>query len=69
MITRCLSAFTIGRSNDAGSRVAAVLERIPSTFGVIFAAAAILSGMPITLVFLIAQRYLVSGLSEGAVKG
>ena len=34
-----------------------------------FAAAAILSGMPITLVFLIAQRYLVSGLSEGAVKG
>lgn len=34
-----------------------------------FAAAAILSGMPITLVFLVAQRYLVSGLSEGAVKG
>lgn len=34
-----------------------------------FAAAAILSGMPITIVFLIAQRYLVSGLSDGAVKG
>jgi maltose/maltodextrin transport system permease protein len=34
-----------------------------------FAAAAILSGVPITMVFLIAQRYLVSGLSEGAVKG
>lgn len=34
-----------------------------------FAAAAILSGLPITAVFLIAQRYLVSGLSEGAVKG
>ena len=34
-----------------------------------FAAAAILSGLPITVVFLIAQRYLVSGLSEGAVKG
>ena len=34
-----------------------------------FAAAAILSGVPITLVFLVAQRYLVSGLSEGAVKG
>lgn len=34
-----------------------------------FAAAAILSGVPITVVFLIAQRYLVSGLSEGAVKG
>ncbi|WP_196259469.1 maltose ABC transporter permease MalG [Pelagibacterium limicola] len=34
-----------------------------------FAAAAILSGIPITLVFLLAQRYLVSGLSEGAVKG
>lgn len=34
-----------------------------------FAAAAILSGIPITVVFLIAQRYLVSGLSEGSVKG
>ena len=34
-----------------------------------FAAAAILSGLPITAVFLVAQRYLVSGLSEGAVKG
>lgn len=34
-----------------------------------FAAAAVLSGMPITIVFLIAQRYLVSGLSEGGVKG
>ncbi len=34
-----------------------------------FAAAAILSGVPITIVFLIAQRYLVLGLSEGSVKG
>jgi maltose/maltodextrin transport system permease protein len=34
-----------------------------------FAAAAILSGLPITIVFLLAQRYLVSGLSEGGVKG
>jgi len=34
-----------------------------------FAAAAILSGAPITVVFLIAQKYLVSGLSDGAVKG
>ena len=34
-----------------------------------FAAAAILSGLPITVVFLFAQRYLVSGLSEGGVKG
>jgi maltose/maltodextrin transport system permease protein len=34
-----------------------------------FAAAAILSGLPISVVFLIAQRYLVSGLSEGSVKG
>lgn len=34
-----------------------------------FAAAAILSGLPITVVFLIAQRYLVSGLGEGGVKG
>lgn len=34
-----------------------------------FAAAAILSGLPITIVFLLAQRYLVSGLTEGSVKG
>ncbi len=34
-----------------------------------FAAAAILSGLPITMVFLVAQRYLVSGLTEGGVKG
>ncbi|MCP1167570.1 ABC transporter permease subunit [Limimaricola litoreus] len=34
-----------------------------------FAAAAILSGLPITGVFLIARRHLVSGLSDGAVKG
>lgn len=34
-----------------------------------FAAAAILSGVPITAVFLLAQRYLTAGLSDGAVKG
>lgn len=34
-----------------------------------FAAAAILSGLPITVVFMVAQKYLVSGLSDGAVKG
>lgn len=33
-----------------------------------FAAAAILSGLPITLVFLLAQRYLVAGLTAGGVK-
>ena len=34
-----------------------------------FAAAAILTGMPITIVFLMAQRYLVNGLTAGGVKG
>ncbi len=34
-----------------------------------FAAAAILSGMPITVMFLMAQKYLVAGLSAGGVKG
>ncbi len=34
-----------------------------------FAAAAVLSGLPITVVFLIAQRDLVSGLAEGGVRG
>jgi maltose/maltodextrin transport system permease protein len=34
-----------------------------------FAAAAVLSGLPITAVFLIAQRWIVSGLTAGAVKG
>jgi maltose/maltodextrin transport system permease protein len=33
-----------------------------------FAAAAILSGLPITVVFMIAQRWLVSGLAAGGVK-
>jgi maltose/maltodextrin transport system permease protein len=34
-----------------------------------FAAAAVLSGQPITLVFLLAQRWIVSGLTAGGVKG
>lgn len=34
-----------------------------------FAAAAVLAGLPITLVFLIAQRWIVSGLTAGGVKG
>jgi maltose/maltodextrin transport system permease protein len=34
-----------------------------------FAAAAVLSGLPITLVFLFAQRWIVSGLTAGGVKG
>ncbi|MEC5215257.1 maltose/maltodextrin transport system permease protein [Actimicrobium sp. GrIS 1.19] len=34
-----------------------------------FAAAAILSGLPITAVFLLAQRWMVSGLTAGGVKG
>jgi maltose/maltodextrin transport system permease protein len=34
-----------------------------------FAAAAVLSGIPITVVFLLAQRWIVSGLTAGAVKG
>jgi len=34
-----------------------------------FAAAAILSGLPITLVFMLAQRWMISGLTAGGVKG
>jgi maltose/maltodextrin transport system permease protein len=34
-----------------------------------FAAAAVLSGLPITVVFLMAQRWMVSGLTAGGVKG
>ncbi len=34
-----------------------------------FAAAAILSGIPITIVFLYAQRWIVDGLTAGGVKG
>ncbi len=34
-----------------------------------FAAAAILSGFPITVLFLASQKFLISGLSDGGVKG
>lgn len=34
-----------------------------------FAAAAVLSGLPITLAFLICQRWIISGLTAGGVKG
>jgi maltose/maltodextrin transport system permease protein len=34
-----------------------------------FAAAAVLSGLPITIVFLLALRWIVSGLTSGGVKG
>lgn len=34
-----------------------------------FAAAAILSGLPITVVFLLAQKWMISGLTAGGVKG
>jgi maltose/maltodextrin transport system permease protein len=34
-----------------------------------FAAAAVLAGVPITAVFLVAQRWIVSGLTAGGVKG
>jgi hypothetical protein len=33
------------------------------------AAAALLSGLPITVVFLLAQRWMISGLAAGGVKG
>jgi maltose/maltodextrin transport system permease protein len=34
-----------------------------------FAAAAILSGLPITIVFVLAQRWMISGLTAGGIKG
>ena len=34
-----------------------------------FAAAALLSGLPITAVFLLAQRWMIAGLAAGGVKG
>ena len=34
-----------------------------------FAAAAVLSGLPITVVFLLSQKWIVSGLTAGGVKG
>ena len=33
-----------------------------------FAAAAILAGVPLTLIFLVTQKWLVSGLTSGAIK-
>jgi maltose/maltodextrin transport system permease protein len=34
-----------------------------------FAAAAILSGLPITVVFILAQKWMISGLTSGGIKG
>jgi len=34
-----------------------------------FAAAAILSGLPITVVFMLAQKWMISGLTAGGIKG
>ncbi len=34
-----------------------------------FAAAAILSGLPITVVFVLAQKWMISGLTAGGIKG
>jgi maltose/maltodextrin transport system permease protein len=34
-----------------------------------FAAAAVLSGLPITVVFILAQKWMISGLTAGGVKG
>jgi maltose/maltodextrin transport system permease protein len=34
-----------------------------------FAAAALLSGLPITLVFILAQKWMISGLTSGGIKG
>jgi maltose/maltodextrin transport system permease protein len=34
-----------------------------------FAAAAVLSGLPIAIVFILVQRWMISGLTSGANKG
>jgi maltose/maltodextrin transport system permease protein len=34
-----------------------------------FAASAVLSGLPITVVFVLAQKWMISGLTAGGIKG
>ena len=34
-----------------------------------FAAAAVLSGLPITVVFVLAQKWMIAGLTAGGIKG
>ncbi|SQA98237.1 Maltose transport system permease protein malG [Cedecea neteri] len=53
----------------AGRGYAAIPQSAKTTCGGDFAAAAVLSAIPITVVFLLAQRWLVSGLTAGGVKG
>ena len=42
---------------------------VTEMLGEMMAAAALLSGLPITVVFLLAQRWMISGLAAGGVKG
>ena len=56
------------RAPDAGGRFQVLPLQQKYLWGD-FAAAAVLSGLPITVVFLAAQKWIVSGLTAGGVKG
>ena len=62
---RCCCA---SRQHDARGRLALYLYEQRYLWGD-FAAAAILSGLPITIVFLLAQKWMISGLTAGGIKG
>jgi len=55
----------ISQQLDAGSRRQFIFAGTRNNSGVVFAALAVLSGVPITVMFLVGQKYIVGGLTSG----
>jgi arabinogalactan oligomer/maltooligosaccharide transport system permease protein len=67
-----LSSFILGANTGAYTVAIGLRGFIVNNFEqnwTDFAAAAVLGSIPLVLIFLAAQRFLVAGLARGAVKG